>query len=160
MEAPCLEKGPLPKTPGSWLFGMWIPSLQRLHSNGIWVLEDHRAPSSEPMQCEVWSHLLSSWRGGAGQGSTSSLGPHTDRLNRVTPSSLVPPTLAGVSFISLQTLGDRAPGGGLAETPRMCMELTVNQLWRAPGHVLAPSRRGVRGWGLGNQVRGWRAMVR
>ena len=28
-EAPCLEKGPLPKTPGSGLFGMWVrvPSL-------------------------------------------------------------------------------------------------------------------------------------
>ena len=111
-EAPCLEKGPLPKTPGSWLFGMWVPSLQRLHSNGIRVLADHRAPSSEPTQREVWSHLLSPWQGGLGQGSTSSLGLHTDKLSRVTPSSLVPPTLAGVSLVSLQTVGGRAPGGG------------------------------------------------
>ena len=69
------------------------------------------------MQYEVWAHLLSWWWGGS---ATSSPGPRTDRLSRVAPFSLAPPTLAGISLISLQALGDRAPGGGASLTPTQC----------------------------------------
>ena len=75
---------------------------------GSWQITEH--PPQNP--CSVKRGPTCLWRGGLGQGSTSSLGPHTDKLSRVTPSSLVPPTLAGVSLVSLQTLGDRAAGGG------------------------------------------------
>lgn len=56
--APCLGKGPLPKAPGSWLFGgLGEHSLQRLHGDGVWVLGDHRTACSESTRLEVWLQL-------------------------------------------------------------------------------------------------------